>query len=190
MRLIALVDYDNVRATPERTPTDAALNLEELVDRIVLLTRANHPDAEEIDLRLYGGWITEAGHYSRNAQWLMGALPIARGRRDGIRLKAHLVTNPVCQPSKLLIGTVRLRTKPVRQKMVDGLMTIDAIHLASHPEVEVLIISDDDDLIPCVLALRISVSSPLFVYRLRTAGSGLNDAMLSSLGVRLGTVRP
>lgn len=189
MRIIALVDYDNVRATPDRTAIDATLNLEELFDRVSLVVRGSLPDANEIDLRLYGGWIGEDGRYSRNAEWMLAALPNVGGRHHGLRLRAHLVTNAACRPNELLVGTVRVRTRPVRQKMVDGLMTIDALHLANEPAATFLVISDDDDLVPCVLALSRTVSAPLFLYRLRPAGDGLNDAMLSRIGIRLRSLR-
>ncbi len=190
MRVLAFVDYDNVREVFERTALDVTLNLEDLLDRLSALVQRSVSNVEELDVRLYGGWVDEDGRYSRNAEWAFGAIASVRGRRGGVRLNPRLIMSAACQPHDTLIGTVRLRARPPRQKMVDGLMTIDALHLASEPFSAFLIVSDDDDLVPCALAVRRIVSAPCFLLCLRAPGGGLNDAILKKNGVHLGLLRP
>lgn len=186
--MLAFIDYDNVRVAPERTALDVALNLTELLDRLTDSVGAAFPAATEIDARLYGGWVGEDGRYSRLAEWTFGALHQLRGRRNGIRLRPQMVISAACQPRDVLIGTVRLLSRPKRQKMVDGLLTIDALHL-SDEEADFLLVSDDDDFVPAAMALRSATARSCFILRLRGPGQGLNDVTLSRNGIGLATLR-
>jgi hypothetical protein len=189
MTVLAFVDYDNVRSIPDRTLADVTLNLEELCDRLSRTVRRALPGTEEIELRLYGGWVSEDGRFSRNAEWLLSAIADVRGRWHGIRLKPSMITRLACWPHANLIGTLRLRSQPVRQKMVDGLLTVDAIHLAQESVAPLLIVSDDDDMVPCAVAVSRLVKGPLVLLRRRRPGDGLNDEILGTLGVQLDVVR-
>lgn len=186
MRLIAFVDYDNVRVLSERTALDVDLNVDDLFTRLCLTVREHLASATEIDLRLYGGWVCEKGQYSRNALWMLVALNRHRGLRLGIRMMPQLVISAACQPTDVLVGTVRLRARPVRQKMVDALLTVDVLHLADALYAAFLIVSDDDDFVPCAIAARRMVDTPCYLIRHRLAGDGLNDSILTKSGVALG----
>lgn len=189
MRVVACVDYDNVRLIRERTLSDVENNLDEILDQLVKCLLAAPLHVSEVDVRLYGGWVTEDGIFSRNAEWAFGAVTRATGRRRGIRIITKVIISPACRPSEMLIGTVRLRQRNISQKMVDTLLTVDALHLATETYEGIFLLSDDDDIVPCAVALGVSRSKLCTLVRLRPPGVGLNDDMLCRSGVRLDVLR-
>lgn len=190
-RVACLVDYDNVRPLQERTLGDVTLNLEILVDGLVGICRSFVYPIDELLLRLYGGWIDEDGRLTRNAEWILSTLGRHRGRRDGIRVSPRIITSLAHLPGEILVGTVRSRTSPPRQKMVDGIITVDAMYFAEQADWILLVVSDDDDLVPAALVASITTSrSNSFVYwaRKRLVGGGLNDPLLIRSEVVLGNL--
>ena len=183
MRTVALVDYDNMRLVQtEKTSYDAAANLEQLRDEIRNLVSQRIPQADELELRLYGGWTDEDGYYSQVAQWLLANFSNVRDRGDGLRIHAVLATAAMCRPSEQLRGLVRSRTRNLRQKMVDELLTVDAVHLARARESCVLIASDDDDMVPAILAASLDSQWPVHLLREHTLGCRPNDDLLKTCG--------
>lgn len=192
MHGIALVDYDNVRDRnrPEREPVraDHELWATDLVADVTLAFRRALPDLVELDLRLYGGWIAENGRWSPSAEWLMRLVPTLRGRRDGILIRPVLATRMTQFPSVSLRGTIRLKSRRRRQKMVDGMLGFDALHFARNAAAPVgmlAIVSDDDDMIPALLTVQDASVAPTVWLRKRVAGSGLNDEAVQRHGVSI-----
>lgn len=192
MQVIALVDFDNVQAIVPRNSKDIEFIVDELLDKLVDSAKRVEPHVSEITVRLYGGWVDERGNFSDRAQWAIATLPNVRGRRQQVRIQPHLAVALHVFPDDVLIGTLRYRYRERRaiQKMVDCLIAVDAIQLADQYPCGVLIVSDDDDLVPCALAIRGSSTAPCHLIRIRDAGRGLNDELLKKRGVSLGALRP
>ncbi len=185
---IALVDYDNVRTKDERTPGDVVMNLGEIIPPIVAEAERSLAQPRELVVRVYGGWVNERGHQSRRAQWLLTALAWYRGRRGNAIVKPSLVTALACRSSDVLLGTVRESETGVRQKMVDAMLGLDALHFARDQSLPVLIVSDDDDLVPAALSARsLSTSCRVHWLRRRRPDSALNDSLLGRAGVTFGS---
>ncbi len=191
MQVIAFVDFDNVQARAPQSSKDVEFIVEELLDKIVDIAIRTEPRISEIVVRFYGGWVDERGNFSNRALWALATLPNVRGLRQRIRILPDLAVALHSFPDDVLIGTVRYRYREGRavQKMVDCLLSVDAIQLASQYPCGVLIVSDDDDLVPCALAIRGSSTAPCHLIRIRAAGRGLNDNLLQKNGVSLGTLR-
>jgi hypothetical protein len=119
---------------------------------------------------------------------LLALLGRFRGRRNGVRTLPALVTTLTAAPSNNLIGTLREETVPRRQKMVDCMIAVDALHFARLEDSAIVIVSDDDDLVPAVIGAAILTEYPVCWVRKRPVGVGLNDALLTSLNVRLGSL--
>ena len=178
--LAALIDYDNVRdVTRENTRADVQSNLERIAD--VLVRVATQCQLDEVQCRLYGGWTFRDGQYTERATWMLASLTIIRGLRSGVRLLPHLVEAPVVAPALSLRGTYRRGDSPeTSQKMVDTLLTVDAVHLVRFGPV--LIGSDDDDLVPAALHCAATEPQSTTILRRRTQGAGLNDHCLTAVG--------
>jgi hypothetical protein len=186
MDVVALVDFDNVRGDEFRRATLASemeVCLDFIVERTAAVVRTCVPTATLCEVRLYGGWVDENGLFSTEGANTLAALGSVRGLRHGLRVIPVVVTSPACRPTAMLVGTVRLLTRPRRQKMVDGLMTVDAMEMGAPDFGAVFIISDDDDLVPCALAKCARSNGPVFLVRHRAVGHGLNDELLRETGV-------
>ena len=187
-RAVCLVDYDNVRNVRERTMADVDLNLDILVERLVAISKTMATTINELLLRLYGGWVDEYGRLTKNAEWILALLSQQRGRRSGVRIKPTLITSLAASPADRLVGTFRSLVTPPRQKMVDGILTLDAVYFAEQGDWLVFIVSDDDDLVPAALAAsgRLVISErSICLVRKRLPGEGLNDSLLVRCEVAL-----
>jgi hypothetical protein len=171
--VVALVDYDNV-AMELVGRGDTVLALADVIKIVVDAIRREIPDVATLNLRLYGGWVDELGYFSRPAERILGELRYYRGRREGIRIATSLALSLCAAPTVRLIGTVRSGTKQ-RQKMVDVMISLDAVHSAIDRGL-VAIISDDDDLVPSAfLAARSGAMVSWFRHRNRAS---CNDTTL------------
>ena len=195
MRGLALVDYDNMcesRDTGRRgrtgrrwTQVDFERRTTGLVDAITRVFSAAVPELRELDVRLYGGWTDEHGMPSPAAFCLLKVISALRGRRHGVIVRPSLAF-AMCQfPSVILRGTVRMRSKNKRQKMVDGMLGCDALFAATGGHVRVGIVTDDDDLVPAALSAQAAGPQRVVWMRPRPAGTGLNDGRLSDLGLQI-----
>ena len=186
---IALVDYDNVRSKEERTAGDVVINLMEIIPFVVAEAERSLAQPRELLVRMYGGWVNERGHQSQRGQWLLTALAWYRGRRGRVIVKPSLVTSLACRASDILLGTVRESGTGVRQKMVDAMLGLDALYFARDHSLPVLIVSDDDDLVPAALSVcSLSQAYRVHWLRRRRPDSGLNDRLLRRAGVSLGSL--
>lgn len=185
-RGLALVDYDNVRLA-SRLRDDHELFVRQFVDRLPRAFRVAFPGVRELDIRLYGGWVDELGHFGEYALRLLPILPRLRGRRDGVIVRPSLATTLVRFPDVVLQGTVRNAAKPKRtgQKMVDGMIGFDAVYALGDNAIRVGVVTDDDDIVPAALAAN-AIDRSMFAWlRRRAPSSGLNDHRLHSRGMRI-----
>lgn len=193
MHGIAFVDYDNVRdrgGTESRQPlrADHELWATDLVSAVALAFRRTLPNLVELDLRLYGGWVSENARWSPSGEWLLPLVASLRGRRHGILVRPVLAAKMAQFPLVNLRGTMRLKSRQPRQKMVDGMLGFDALHFARNaaPPLGMLgIVSDDDDMIPALLTVQDASLAPTIWLRRRAVGSGLNDSALQRHGVSI-----
>ena len=178
MQGLALVDFHNYMS-PKTSRTGLQSTAEELVKTVVATFSDWQPQIREIDLRLYGGWIDEAGDTSPDASVLLPFIPYLNGRYNGIVVRLSLATTMLVQPEFTLSGTVRLQVRRHRQKMVDQMIGCDAIFMTGD-SVLVAVFSDDDDMIPpLVMAHSIKPGSTLWVRRTTTKRP--NDKLLKTL---------
>ena len=190
MLILALVDYNNLRGPNIDLQADAELHAAWLVTNLATTFREVFPDTREIDIRLYGGWLDEDGHLSAAANRLLPILSTLRGRRDGVIVRPSLATALIEFADTALKGTVRLRTKQRRQKMVDGMLGCDALYIAavapspSPSLARVALVTNDDDLVPAALSATAKARTAIVWMRPRPFGQGLNDQSLGHRGVQ------
>ena len=189
MQGLALIDFDNFRGRDKKQKADLEIDAHTLVDNVTRAFAAAFADVRELDVRLYGGWTNCAGLPSRDALWLHELLPYLRGRRHGIIVRPALATTMIQFPEFLLCGTVRGRGRKQRQKMVDGMMGCDALHMAAHGRIYIGVVADDDDLLPSVLSAHHTNAYLLAWMRDRKIGSAINDPFLLSEGLRIHQLR-
>ena len=184
MQNLALVDYDNLCEWNIHSQAETEYHMPQLVDDLATTFGKVFPDTREIDIRLYGGWIDEGGVMSPTANLLLPILPTLRGRRRGVIVRPSLATALIGFPDMVLNGTVRLRARRRRQKMVDGMLGCDAMYVAAAAPARVALVTDDDDLVPAALSAT-AVASPAIVWmRPRPFGRGPNDRPLARRGVQ------
>ena len=100
-------------------------------------------------------------------------------------VRPSLATAMVGFPDTILKGTVRLRARPRRQKMVDGMMGCDAICAVAAIPARVALVTDDDDLVPAALSANAIARTALAWIRPRPVGQGLNDGRLTRRGIQI-----
>ena len=189
MQGLALIDYDNFRRREKKSKSDLELDAEMLVGDVVRAFVTVFPDVRELDVRLYGGWTDPTGLPSRDASWLHELLPELRGRRHGLIVRPALATTMIQFPELLLRGTVRGHGRRQRQKMIDGMMGCDALHMAAQGMTYVGIVTDDDDLLPATLSAHGTSADVLVWMRARDVGSAINDRSLLNEGLRIHDLR-
>ena len=182
---LALVDHDNFRRPDRRSKAELELDTEILVDEVARTFPLVFPRVRELDVRLYGGWTDAVGLPSRDASWLYEMLPDLRGRRHGLIVRPALATTMIRFPDLPLRGTVRGVGRNHRQKMVDGMIGCDAIHMVTGGLTCVGVVTDDDDLLPAVLFAHGIGGNALAWMRARQSGSAINDQVLQDRGVRI-----
>lgn len=174
----ALVDYDNAVGPTERNAYDAQANLERFLRDLASAVIAVLPRADELYVRLYGGWTTTDNQNSPRADLLLPLLSGFRKRIDGLRVKPTLVRSLVLHSDLDFLGTYRQGG----QKMVDVMLSLDLIEQAKQLDKAVLIVSDDDDFVPacaCAAHLR-SRHNPLLIFR-RSKKIAPNDKAICKL---------
>ena len=180
---LALIDFDNFRRRDKKSKADLEIDARALVDQVACTFASAHPETRELDVRLYGGWTDSDGLPSRDASWLLELLPELRGRRHGLIIRPALATTMIRFPEFLLRGTVRGRNQ--RQKMIDGMMGCDALHVVIHGQIRVGLVTDDDDLLPAALSAHDTNAGMLTWIRCRRVGAAVNDSFLRSKGLPL-----
>lgn len=179
---LALVDHDNLRPPGTHTGGDPLAETVFLVESVVSGFRAVFAEVREVEVRFYGGWTDEEGRDSPAAKDLAAILPFLGGRVRGVTVRTAMAQALLTFPDLLLRGTVRLRTRPPRQKMVDGMIGCDALSAVRSTR-RVGVVSDDEDLVPALLAARAFPEGSACWLRTRHFGAGLNDVSLRERGV-------
>jgi hypothetical protein len=152
MQLIVLVDYDNVKPVRrDRTPADADYNVGMIVEAIARIRAYSFPQFKDVRIRLYGGWTDINGVVLEMATWIERAANQVRGRRLGGRLTAELALGLFDSDYGRLKGLYR----DGGQKMVDTLIVSDAVRITLSYEAKVLFVSDDEDMLPGLLACHL-----------------------------------
>lgn len=185
LQSIVLIDYDNVRPRPERASGDVEATLARLRALTLAVGAKLLGGRAEVSIRLYGGWLDERGYFTQQACWVANLVEHLRGRHGQVLLKADLALTTLCRPRDRLVGTMRSSAEGVRQKMVDTMLAVDAIHALKDRAVHVVLMTDDDDLVPAAMLAHgdLSAARPLHWIRKRAAGRGLNDKVLVGLHV-------
>lgn len=174
--------------TSERNSGDVLTGLLSIFDSLFRMLRASTTEYDEIRARFYGGWLHEDGRWTERADWMRSELRALRGRRDGIRVLPELAVALISIPARGLRGTARIRTDrsaySFEQKMVDTLLSTDLVLLNPAVDEDILVISDDEDLVPAVMAAQ-SLYGRVALLRRRVVGWGCNDHHLVDLGVAM-----
>ncbi len=178
----ALVDYDNVKANREVTRIDAQANVASLVERCLEVANRIFPGLVELRLRLYGGWVDKLGQFTLRAQWILPCLPAHRRHFGRVLVNPTLVTTMAFHPQLRLRGTYDAVLQ--RQKMVDGMLTVDALHYAGAADTSMMIVTDDDDLVPAAI-VACGQQRPVWWARVRPDGRAPNDDLLREVGIEL-----
>ena len=88
-------------------------------------------------------------------------------------------------PELILKGMFRFIPPPPRQKMIDTIISCDAMFV-SHDKNEIIaIVSDDDDLIPAFLSASGNHCDAVVLIRKRPVGKGINDMKLIRKGLTI-----
>jgi len=190
---VALVDFDNLEVagiipakwTRYSSSSDALVLLQLLCEHLAAAAQNQSALTRELRIRLYGGWVDEISLLSRKAELVRSQIRFLPQRFGSLRLYSQLVLVSPYAPRHRLLGTVRLQSKPPRQKMVDGMMTCDAIYFSGLPDHNIILVSDDEDLVPACLAAAFRSDCGVSVCRSTSHRSGLNDRALRSQGVAL-----
>ena len=186
---LALIDYYNFRTPEAKSRADLELETETVLDEVVGAFGHVFPGTAELDVRLYGGWTDESGSPTADAAWLLQLLPALRGRRHGVIVRPSLATAMIRFPEFLLRGTLRGQGRNRRQKMVDAMMGVDAMYMASEGMTCLGIVTNDDDLLPAAVTAHDINGEVLAWIRARPAGSALNDRVLLEKGLRIHDMR-
>lgn len=182
----ALIDYDNVKEREEESSLDVECNLDS-IENAVIESALKMGQIREMKIRLYGGWVTEKGFQSRSTLFVWPLLKKYRGLRRGVRISMELALAPMCCHSIKLKGLVRKRYKRNEQKMVDTMLVVDAAFIAA--EFPVGVYSDDDDMIPGLLAANAVSTRSAVWYRFRDNGVRRNDEAVIAQGIEIYSMR-
>jgi hypothetical protein len=179
-----VVDYDNAAIHKERSQTDVALNLDLLTSRVSGALSSLIPDSEEAILRLYGGWLTLDRQSTQRAGWLLAEMTNYRRKVGPLRLRISMVTAILAKADVSIFGTYQDQ----EQKMVDEMLAVDVIEMASETDTSLAVVSDDQDVIPALIAAgeRRTSRNPIYLLRRRNApGDVKTDVILKQANVYL-----
>ncbi|MFB7542610.1 hypothetical protein ACFC0N_22275 [Streptomyces zaomyceticus] len=179
---VAVVDFSNLCPAP-RSDADVYDGLH-AIDRVVREAIKQHwPRISELHLRLYGGWLFRNGRMTRQWEWALPHLADFRTRRDGLRVEPELAHSSAWHPSTRIVGTFRTAREAdfgrPAQKMVDGLIVADSLRYSLEGKPTVLV-SDDDDVLPGLLAAAARPTRRMIWLRKRAPGQSCNDQWLTS----------
>lgn len=192
---IVLVDYSNVRPSTraERDADEVRVSLDAIGEQVADCLSGSLPQIREAEVWLYDGWLFKGGNETPCLGWVRANLSMLRGLRRGIRLIPSIRTGVASAPSTRLLGTLRKKS----QKMVDTMLAVDYLYLATRCVGRpVVVASDDDDMLPAVLQVAQSLPMPevgWLLLRHRPLGECINDDLLDAAGVSvsvLGTRTP
>ena len=192
-RAIAFVDWHtaviasgaNIRSG--RRPVVVAKATLQHVERIVsdYLGQIDAASRFLVRLRLYAGWYSGktrtpyfagvskiVSTYASKMRTYKSGRVAFRGSHDGVQLGDRLA----CVPGRLarkqgvhLLDTLRHRNASMEEKMVDTALVVDLVGLAIRKEADrYLVVSDDDDAWPGVLAAEAAGANSVMLSRPKT----------------------
>lgn len=183
------MDFDNVMAvSSNQSAFEIEFGLSEIVSATLAYIQSCQSAVNELHIRLYGGWLDESGSFTLRGQHVSQSLSTVRGLRSGVRVMPALTIALAAFPSHRLNGTLRSYPSGRNgQKMVDTMMAIDAVYLADKEYDLMLLLSDDDDLLPAAItaSCRRQNDGSVHLLRKRPLGRGLNDAACSASGGKI-----
>lgn len=165
---------------PDTIAEIALRHVEQIVSDYLNMSAAG--SKYEVRLHLYAGWHSGKtrtpyfhgisrvkGAYASKVRIYHGGRVAFRGGDGGIRLGDTLA----CVPRRLarkhqvhLLDTLRSRYGRSEEKMVDTALVVDLIGLASRKEADrYLVVSDDDDMLPGVLAAEAAGAESMMLSR-------------------------
>lgn len=181
MQVFALVDYDNVKPEQkEKAKVDVEENVFRIAQRASVAARELFPGVKDLSLRLYGGWTDKANNNTASGNWIYGAAGKVRGRHNGVRVTPEIAVNNYDCGLPQFVGLYR----DGGQKMVDTLIVSDLITFCSNFDCPVILLSEDDDMIPGIVASR-SARRNMALLRNRPLGAGMNDHVVGSLNIQI-----
>ncbi|MET7417533.1 hypothetical protein [Dactylosporangium sp. NPDC005555] len=189
---VALVDFDNI--VPGVSDSIDIEDGMRVITRTLRFVIAKHwAEVTELRTRMYGGWLRKSGLETRNATWIAPRLSDFRSTVNGLFIDPEIAYATLWNPRPIR-GTFRFSSDrepddPDRahQKMVDSMIISDVINLAVL-DVPVIIMTDDDDVVPGVMAYRdIAAAGAIMWLRRRPAGASCNDESLRRQGVVIET---
>jgi hypothetical protein len=179
-----LVDYDNAMLHVEKNPTDVTLNLNLLSTRLSGKLSSLIPDSDQVFLRLYGGWVTLDGQFTPRAGWLLSEMPNYRRKIGPVRIKPTIITTILAREDLVLVGTYQNQA----QIMVDAMLSVDVVELASDNDFSLVVVSDDQDVVPAVITAseKRTRQNPVYWLRRRNAPDAMViDSVLKRCNVRV-----
>ncbi len=176
--------------TAERNFQDVELNVATVVNMVVDHVKHTWESVNECRLRFFGGWVLADGRRTQQGHWVAEALRAARGLRNGIRVLPEMAFALCTNPSAELRGTARIRRErrsyTLQQKMVDTMITADLLTLPLMLGERIVLYSDDDDVVPGLIACRPG-REVCDLVRKRASETRPNDPHLLALGVTVHT---
>lgn len=188
-RAIGFVDWNTAviasgaAIRPGRPGTVAEIALRH-VERIVsdCLNSSAAGSKFDVRLRLYAGWHAGTtrtsyfhgisrviGAYASKVRMYHDGRVVFRGGDGGIRLGNTLACVPRRRARKHdvhLLDTLRSRDGRLEEKMVDTALVVDLLGLASRKDADrYLVVSDDDDMLPGVLAAEATGAESMMLSR-------------------------
>jgi hypothetical protein len=178
---MALVDFNNLSPAAsdnEEFILDAFDILADLIRRVVLPEACEQQAPYDVECRLYDGWIDVKGGYMSKYRKTVRLLPRLLGLERNVRILPTVAVGLACRPRATLVGTYYKGG----QKMVDQMLAQDAIHYAASREYdEIIVVGDDEDYVPSMIALGTAGHAPVRWLRKRTAGR--NDLHFADLPI-------
>lgn len=182
---IALVDYDNaVRGTRELKAADAALNLEQLVRRLLSCPAFPTSTVDTLHIRLYGGWLLATKQPTTRAVWLNTAIPRLARKRDGVAVRVQLAET-LQLPFRIKLYGTYVPGNPTKQKMVDSMLALDYVTFSRTPSTILMLATDDADLLPATLSAAIQRDGQTDVLWLRNSPALANDTDATNHGLQV-----
>lgn len=186
-RVLALVDYDNVMSAEEKNKGDTAANIYDICSIISRYITDRDPSVEEVNLRLYGGWVDLSMRETVRASWLLAEISAFRTRINKIRFKPSIVRDLIDYPTATLIGTYQNK----EQKMVDAMISFDLLSFSKEYDGIIILFSDDTDFVPALLLASVEGGKKRRIHlirRFKETGVPPNDRYLIDAGITINKV--
>lgn len=178
MKTLVLADFDNFRNKNRNSDFDFEISVSKIKSAIAKVEKAI--TNEEILVRLYGGWLNEFGKFTPRAQILLRFLPDLRTRIGRKIVKSELALGILGSSPRENIRCLHLSSQN-KQKMVDTLISVDAVKSSEYTEL--VVFSKDTDLLPPIL--EASHSKRIILVTSKCEAIDSNIVLLNSKNILL-----